>query len=736
MPNYTVFLKNMKDSLSDDLPLYQNIYSNLKPVNLKGNALICSSRCSMDIAGNRRENGVIINNTGILSISGSGTTTVSGTIQSDLVTGNEKFDFYKILFIPQLHQINDIVSNGELHIIFKDKDSEKYQVNCILFNQNNDNNNELIAQKLVDEYFINNIPNRSKGQITIKRSSLKWYIADLVPMNQSYYSYILPNNNNVLMVLYEDPIHLSKEFIAKLKENVYNNTIYTFNYTNLNQNSALFYTYDSMTSKDKRDKNLKKICDNSDVSEKFNSNDDNNDNSKTIIYNNTKTSNDLNNIINDIEKNNEVKEKLTDSETISDEDVVNYNSETKNINDNKKKSISKIVITAILVFIYILGLIIMYIIYESKKKYAKEYKITDNSPSLLDKSQFNKLFYNYITNLSKDLSNNSNNSNKNLIFVGAIILSTFVYGGMYFFTNYFNSVLSMIIIIVLMILSFFIIGYIIFKFNEFNLCYSVSKENLKELLKVNELKNKSNNSNVQKGGEDDIKFNDICLSSLGNCINNNNILESWINEIRNNKSKEYLVELKNKYQTSLTNIKKNTEQIDKWYKEILNFNTELIESGKNAVDFQKPDADILKFEKETFQNKKYNEIDTIQNYNKLGYKEWNDKIYKDGDYLDKQKDDIESKFKKEIDDFDNLTNQESELYKNLEKAYIVAKERWKKGSPSEIGIKFKKTNTQNTENTSNPSNPSQTGGDKKYHYYEPKKFRNDKIVKRILKNLK
>ena len=179
------------------------------------------------------------------------------------------------------------------------------------------------------------------------------------------------------MVLYEDPIHLSKEFIAKLKENVYDNIIYTFNYTNLNQSSALFYTYDSMTSKDKRDKNFKKICDSNDVSEKFNSNDNNNDNSKTIIYNNTKTSNDLNNIINDIEKNNEVNEKLTGSENISEEDVVGYNSETNNKNncDTKKKSITKIVIGVLLVSIYILGAIIMYIVYLSKRKYAMEYRI-------------------------------------------------------------------------------------------------------------------------------------------------------------------------------------------------------------------------------------------------------------------------------------------------------------------------------------------------------------------------
>ena len=40
MNNYTVFLKNMKDSLSDDLPLYQNIYSNLKPVNLNNISFI------------------------------------------------------------------------------------------------------------------------------------------------------------------------------------------------------------------------------------------------------------------------------------------------------------------------------------------------------------------------------------------------------------------------------------------------------------------------------------------------------------------------------------------------------------------------------------------------------------------------------------------------------------------------------------------------------------------------
>ena len=280
----------------------------------------------------------------------------------------------------------------------------------------------------------------------------------------------------------------------------------------------------------------------------------------------------------------------------------------------------------------------------------------------------------------------------------------------------------MIGIIVSMLLSFFIIAYIIFKFNKFNLCYSVSKKDLKELIKVNDLINKANNSTKQEGGEDNITFKDICLSALDNCISKNNILESWINDIRNKKSVELFNNLKEDYNDDIENIEKNVSQINTWVKVIEKINEDLKKNNVTPVPFEKPNSEILKFEKDPFLKEKYNKIDTIKEYEQLDYKEWNDEIYNDGKYLDgEKKANINEKFEKEINDFNKITNTDSDLYKDLEKSYKQAE-------------KEAKEHQGTMETAFNIG--TQQGGGKKYHYYEPKKIRNDKIVKRILKNLK
>jgi hypothetical protein len=681
----------------------------------------------MDIVGDRRENGFKISNSKFLSITGSGSTTVTGSIQSDLVTGNEKFDFYKIIFVPQIHQMNGIVCDGEMHIIFKDKNSDKYQVNCILFNQNSNSSSELIAQKLVDEYFINNIPNSSKGQKLIKKSSLKWYLSDLVPTNQSYYSYILPLNNNVLMVLYEEPIVLSKEFITKLKENVYNNISYTFTYDSLNENSALFYTYDSLTSKDKRDKNVKKICNSDDISEKFNSDNNKNDDNIEIIYNNTKTSSDLQNIISDIEKDTEIKEQLN-SEMISEEDIVNYNSET-NIDNCSNKSSKKIIFGIIMFILFILSLIIVGLITFSKFKDSKKFVENEGSPPLLNKEKFMKLYKNFVFTIVE----NKNGNILTLSVFGIIIITTIIIGSIYAFSNY-SNILWLIFTIIFMILSSLVIIFmIVSKFAKFNLKYTIFKDGDDPSEDLSFKVDKLISNTTQSGGQDvssgnssssgnSNKYQNIFLSSIGNYYNNNNVLISWIKGISENTIKNFFEELYQENKEKIEPIETNIIEIKKMHSDIETWNKNDLKNDP-VTQPDLPDNDIFKFKGpiKKYLETQYLNQELIDKY--LKEENWS-AIYNSGEYF-KEKDTIKQKIEQIIKTDNEESNVESDIYKEIKKKHDEALKKIGTLKTPEVEIGEKP-----------PTPPTQQGGNTKYHFYEPKKTRNDRLVKKILKNLK
>ena len=242
MTEYKSYLNYIQISLQNDPDLFKNVYQPLKPINLTGNALICANRCSMNILGNKRENGMTIINNGLLEIEGTGVAKVMGEVQSTInPSQNEDFEFYKIIFfINQFHKINSIKNDGEMHIIFKSKSSNKYQVNCCLLNHNS-HSNEHISEKLIDEYILNNIPSNKKKQTSISYNQ-KWYLNDLIPPEESYFSYSL---QNVLFVLYEKPISISNMFLDKLEKSVMKGK--TFNkiiYNKINPDIPLFYTYD------------------------------------------------------------------------------------------------------------------------------------------------------------------------------------------------------------------------------------------------------------------------------------------------------------------------------------------------------------------------------------------------------------------------------------------------------------------------------------------------------------
>ena len=78
--------------------------------------------------------------------------------------------------------------------------------------------------------------------------------------------------------------------------------------------------------------------------------------------------------------------------------------------------------------------------------------------------------------------------------------------------------------------------------------------------------------------------------------------------------------------------------------------------------------------------------------------------------------------KKIINDFES--NVESPNYKDIKKIHDEALKKIEKLKTSKVELEEKP-----------PTPPTQQGGGK-YHFYEPKKTRNDRLVKKILKNLK
>ena len=266
----------------------QGFYNGFLPLNVVGSALICESQCTMEIQNNDI-NGLTINNPnglinikpGLNSINNTETFDlgVSGKVQSDLNSSlnNEIYKLYKIIFFPiPFLKINNGHSDAEMHIIFKevtDKNDPKFQINVVLLNQTNiipDSNN--IHKYQTYKFFedISNILNNSALSIskTIKSAqSFKWSVNDLLPAEQSYFSFISPNNNKFLIILYEHNIEIPDVFYNILKQSTnligpQNELLDTWKndsklYVSIEKipNIALFYTYNV-------DQNIREINEN------------------------------------------------------------------------------------------------------------------------------------------------------------------------------------------------------------------------------------------------------------------------------------------------------------------------------------------------------------------------------------------------------------------------------------------------------------------------------------------
>lgn len=696
MSDYKNFLLNIKNSLNNDLSLYENIYSKIEPINLTGNALICSTRCSMNISENKRENGIKISNTGILSIQGSGTTTVNGSIQSNLNISNNKenFEFYKILFfLPQFHKINNIKNNGEMHIIFKDTKSNKYQINCILINEKKINLDEELSEKLVDEYITNNIPNKIKGEKTIIKPKLNWYLTDLIPNNKSYYSYILTNNNNVLVVLYENTINLSTKFINKLKNDVFKKNNYKFKYNKLNNDNALFYTYDSMKINKNINKNIKNITNNIDVKENFDKN------NTEIIYNKNKSSDEFKNIIENIEKNNNILEHATNN-------TINYDDEIEQPKKcHMKKSNTKIILFIVFLSVNILFIIVFLIMFYYKYYFAynllkKNNLLENNNNNETYKSKIIELFRKSFLNYKK------NNKSIKINFIIYIFLTIFI--TIYLFTNYDYSIINNIFILITFFIILSIGIYYSIIFYPLKFYYHIS--NKTDDLRIN-LYNNSNENNkfISVGFIDDSKINrNKELNTWLNILNNLNIIDlnEWKNKLKKYYSDSIFNEILNDNTNNLNELKilklsvvKKKNEVENKYKKL---NKKFDENILNDINY-------------IFENNLEQSFVESENYKKFQNEKWYDIINDENNIIKLiyNFNDVKNKLNNMIDDhintLKNIYNDIDSLDKNIQ------------------------TNYNEIYNFPKPPSISQSGGN--LELYENKKIKNTKIIKQILKKI-
>lgn len=700
--NIFINTNNVEEENSNlNVKLYENIYSKIKPINLKGNALICSTRCSMDIIGDRRENGMILTNNGLLNIEGSSSTTVSGSVQSELNNNNKQsnYKFYKILFfIPQFHQINSVINKGEIHIIFKDSNSEKYQVNCILFNENTDNNNISISEKLMDEYVYKNIPDKSKGQKKIIKSDLNWYLTDLLPNNQSYYSYVLPDNNNILMVLYEKPILLSSDFIDKLKNMIYKNN-YTIKYGELNNNSALFYTYDSMTNKNNQSKNIKTISETENINESFNDDTKNTENNTTIIYENTKTSEDLQKIIEEKVKNSEILEHNSTQ-------YIEYDSNTKNKEGCKKdKSIGKTVLSW-LFWIFNLFLIISFIIILIIKRFRSniEFKEEINGNMILDNIVFYKKFINmFFGDILKEHI-------KKIGSISILIILTLILISIYLYSSNVTLGLTISSFIFYIITIFIIISGLIYMWSN-NLSYIISKDNKNGIYE--QVKN----------------YNNLYLGfTTKQTLSNSKILEDWIKEVKEKTVKNLyesiyteILQSNNESKDELTKIEKLKKDIRSYVNNIRGLSISSLRDNISSF-FKNKEEKISDLNNNIYNElyEKFKKITNIDNF--LGSSDWNTIIDNETFKIENNKDNIKTEFIIKIKNLLVELEDENDIFKQ---EFEELKKKYEDLLKTNLSI---------------PPPPQtqliQLGGSKKQKLYEEKEIKNTKTLKRILKELR
>ena len=102
---------------------------------------------------------------------------------------------------------------------------------------------------------VSKLPNATlKNNSSIKfNNSFKWSLNDLLPVEQSYFSFISPNNNKCLLILYENSVKIPDVFNRiiseggnqQIKSQMQGWRTKPDRFTNIDKlpNIALFYTY-------------------------------------------------------------------------------------------------------------------------------------------------------------------------------------------------------------------------------------------------------------------------------------------------------------------------------------------------------------------------------------------------------------------------------------------------------------------------------------------------------------
>lgn len=694
MSDFKSYKKYILSSLKNDNDLIENIYLNINPVNLKGSALICPSRCSMEINDNNREDGMTITNDGLLSIEGSGSTTVQGSVQSELNKGSSKFEFYKILFFtPQIHKIDNENNDGELHIIFKDTNNEdKYQVNIVLFNENNDNSgvNDLLSQKLMDEYVLNNIPDKSKQENSITRSS-QWYLTDLLPNNASYFSYILPDNNDVLMVLYEKSIILSSKFISALKDLNQNN--YEFDYDVLPMNVALFYTFDPLNNKDKIELGEEKIISDDEVIRETL------DQDKVIEYKKNINSEDFESMIDNYEKENTIKENLNQP--------LNYDKATNNKCDTKKNNNKKIFLIIFLINFIILIIVSFYYFF-GLSKYAKFFKYDKTSDIVfLDGSEIMTLFFDSLYHSKlKDYKNTI------MWFIRVILITYIVLFGISLFTNIINNnngyFITCLAFSALILLIFI---YILVKIFFFKIEYIISKNEINGYISLKDkLENIQNQGLYEKIKENSSNF--FIKTSHSGIPTETFYLKKYVENLIQEKKNIKFNELINQDQVKLNEL----QELQKLKKEIDTYKQNLENSNNIEGEYHKlfKDAEINPYMEKDIKEELRKQYDNlVQNYGNNPF-------------------DIQSN-NSSIDNLKNVNVEVSSLIKSDIKGFI--------DKAKELLTVIKNRLNSSQESIPNPPEQVQSaqlggGGKQKKSLYKQKNIKRKDKVKEIIKLIK
>lgn len=737
MTDYKSYLSTIiRQSLSNDMELYQNVYQKVKPTLLSGNALICANRCSMELLGNVKEYNMTITNYGLLSLKGSGSTKVSGSIQSDIADDDTNFIFDKILFFnTPIHKIGENTSEGEIHIIFKDTKSKKYQVNCVLYNKNNITNNDLLAQKLMDEYVLENIPDKSKNQKSIKKIYSNWYLTDIVPNEQSYYSYILSDNNNVLMVLYEKPIFLSEYFIEKVQIDVFDNKDFTFNYENLDDKTALFYTYDSMIDNNERD-----ICKNIETfKEPFADdvlNDNGTDDNVEIVYDENLNSNEFKSMINQIEDDNQIKENLTSTGGTG---TLEYDSAILNSDDcNSYPSRKKGIFITVMVILGLFVSIFLYVIYDNLYRITLFKQNRESKVPLLDKGTYLKMFF-------KNLF--SGQGRIAMISLSLYILSFSVFHLIYLISSFNNQTLFVFSVISLVIL-FIVIIIFIYKIFGKSLTYLINDSDNNGLYKsvIELIRNQpENNQTNQQGGVgeenesssgNDLtnKYENIYLGIIQRTGLVTYILDNWINKRKESKiMKLFNQEYYNTKKEDIEDIINTKNSLKRKDTEINNL-IRRVNNAEKTTDFKNKEKEIFSEEfKNNYLNVDIKQILMEKFVDNVKYEQqqWNTIVDIKEDYKMKAPNGYENQ-KEQFNEYINSTKSQFESYKNGQSQFNQINK-----LINDINEQIKKEKEPIGQIV---PPPSQSGGFKKRHdnggeLYQSKKIRNDKIVRSILKNI-